>query len=137
MKKAEVKKLKAKDFVNHKKYGLCLVDRIIIDYCNNDLFGLAIRPLSVKGFMILANNSGCLFNRILEDKYRNIIEKVENPIIPKLIIKNNNSFEIHEWVELGEVSNSGLFASKKITEFSNENEAINYLEIENVLKCAK
>lgn len=125
MKQKDLEQIKKGDFIQHKHLGLCLVDKRQLDGFGR-WFGLIIRPLTVQGFMTLANWSGVLFNRTLEDSNRLIITKVENPEIPKLIFKTKIGFEVHEWVKLGEVSAKGKFSSKKIKEFINQNEAMKF-----------
>lgn len=123
MKQKDLEQIKKGDFIQHKHFGLCLVDKRQLDGLGR-WFGLVIRPLSMQGFMKLANWSGVLFNRTLEDSNRLIISKVESPEIPKLIFKTKECFEVHEWKKLGEVSDKGKFSSKKIKEFSCQNEAM-------------
>lgn len=123
MKQKDLEKIKKGDFIHHKHLGLCLVDKRLLDGLGH-WFGLVIRPLTVQGFMKLANCSGVLSNRMLEDSNKLIISKIENPEIPKLIFKTKNGFEVHEWKKLGEVSDKGMFSSKKIKEFANQKEAM-------------
>lgn len=125
MKQKDLEKIKEGEFIQHKHFGLCYVDKCQIDWFGR-WFGLAIRPLSIQGFMTLANWSGVAFNRILEDNNRLIISKVENPTIPKLIFKTKKGFEVHEWKKLGEVSDKGKFSSVKLKEFKNQNEAMSF-----------
>ena len=125
MKQKDLELIKKGDFIQHKHLGLCLVDKRQLDG-RGRWFGLSIRPLSVQGFMKLANWSGVLFNRTLEVSNRLIISKVENPVIPKLIFKTEKGFEVHEWENLGEVSDKGKFSSKKIKEFINQDEAMSF-----------
>lgn len=123
MTQKELEQIQVGDFISHKHFGLCLVDKV--EWAMTGAwFGLAIRPLTVEGFMTLAYWSGCLFNRMLENSKRLIIRKVENPEIPKLIFETETGFDVHEWVELGEVSSEGKFSSKKIQEFIDANEAL-------------
>lgn len=120
MKIKDYEKLRIGDFIEHKHYGLCIISDI-------NCIGLIIRPLSVKGFRLLASRSGCLFNRFLEHSNRLILSKVDNPVIPKLIFQtDDNVFEVHEWTELGEVSSDGKFASRQIKTFSTIEEALKY-----------
>lgn len=123
MKQKDLEQIKKGDFIQHKHFGLCIVDKRQLDDLGR-WFGLVIRPLTVEGFLKLANWSGVCFNRTLEDSNRLIISKVENPVIPKLIFKTIKGFDVHEWKKLGEVSDKGKFSSKKIKEFINQNEAM-------------
>jgi hypothetical protein len=123
VKQKELEQIKKGDFIQHKHFGLCYVDKRQLDGLGR-WFGLAIRPLSISGFMTLANWSGVLFNRTLEDRNRLIISKVENPEIPKLIFKTKNGFEVHEWKKFGEVSDKGKFSSIMLKKFENQDEAM-------------
>ena len=125
MKQKELEQIKEGDFIQHKHFGLCYVYKRQLDGFGR-WFGLAIRPVSIQGFMTLANWSGVLFNRTLEDSNRLIISKVENPTIPKLIFKTKKGFEVHEWKKLGEVSDKGKFSTVKLKEFKSQNEAMSF-----------
>lgn len=125
MKQKDLELIKEGEFVLHKHFGLCYVDKRQLDGLGR-WFGLAIRPLSIQGFMRLANLSGVAFNRTLEDSNRLIISKVENPTIPKLIFKTKKGFEVHEWEKLGEVSDKGKFSTIKLKEFKSQGEAMSY-----------
>jgi hypothetical protein len=125
MKQKDLEKVQQGDFIEHKHLGLCFVDKRQLDGFGR-WFGLALRPLTVQGFMKLADWSGVLFNRTLEDKNRLIIRKVENPNIPKLIFKTKKGFEVHEWKKFGEVSNKGKFSSVKIELFKSQEEAMSF-----------
>lgn len=125
MKQKDLEKLIKGDFVEHKHLGLCIIDERQLDGFGR-LFGLAICPLSMQGFLKLANLSGVLFNRTLEDSNRLIISKVVNPTIPKLIFKTKKGFEVHEWKKLGKVSDKGKFSSVKLKEFKNQDEAMSF-----------
>lgn len=116
MREKDLRKLKAGDFIQHKHYGLCVVHEAHFTPFGV-YFGLAIRPLSIEGYMRLAIPSGTLFNRLMEDSKRLILAKVEDPEIPKLIIKTQDGFEVHSWDILGEVSSEGVFSSKKLKVF--------------------
>jgi hypothetical protein len=118
MKQKDLEQIKAGDFIQHKQFGLCIVDKYQLDGLGR-WFGLVIRPITMAGFMQLANLSGVLFNKILEHSNRSIISKVENIVIPKLIFMTKKGFEVHEWEKLGEVSDKGKFSSKLIKTFTN------------------
>lgn len=115
------------EFIEHKHYGLCLVHENKFTH-NMQWFGLVIKPLSIQGYMNLAQDSGVFFNTMLEHKKRLLLKKVENPTIPKLIFINDEGFEVHEWIELGEVSPEGEFSSKLTKAFSTIEEAKEYAE---------
>jgi len=123
MKLKDLEKLRPGDFINHKHYGLCIVDVFQLDG-RGDYFGLAVRPLTNTGYNTLATWSGVLFNRTLEDSKRLILGKVENPIIPKLIFKTNNGFDVHDWIIPGEVTDEGKFSSVKLREFPTLSQAL-------------
>lgn len=122
MKQEYVEQLKKGDFIKHKHYGLCIIDKVQL-CINDEWFGINIRPLSMDSILKLINQSGVLFNRILETQNRLIISKVENPNIPKLIFKVKDRFEVHKWKELGEISNKGKFSSIKLKTFISLKEA--------------
>jgi hypothetical protein len=125
MKQKDLEQIKEGEFIQHKHFGLCYVDKRQLDGLGR-WFGLAIRPLSIQGFMKLANWSGVAFNRTLEDSNRLIISKVENPTIPKLIFKTKKGFEVHQWKKLGEVSVKGKFSTVKLKEFKSQDEAVSF-----------
>ncbi len=125
MKQKDLEQVQVNDFIQHKHFGLCYVENRKLDG-NGYWFGLSIRPLSMEGYMTLANWSGVLFNRTLEDSNRLIISKVENPTIPKLIFKMEKGFEVHNWEKLGEVSQKGEFSSVKLKAFNNADEAMSF-----------
>jgi len=128
MKTKDIVELKQGDFIEHKHYGLCIVDEVTKTVFGK-LFGLTIRPLSIGGFILLANQSGVLFNRFLETSYRLIIRKVNEPKIPKLIFQTENGFDVHIWEKLGEVTNDGKFSSIKVKEFAEIEDAKKFAEI--------
>lgn len=128
MKKKDLEQIKEGEFIQHKHLGLCYVDKRQLDGLGR-WFGLLIRPLSIQGFMTLANWYGVTFNRILEDSNRLIVSKVENPTIPKLIFKTKKGFEVHEWKKLGEVSDKGKFSTIKLKEFKNQDKAISFARV--------
>lgn len=125
MKQKDLEQIKEGDFIQHKHFGLCYVDKRQLDGFGRWL-GLSIRPLSIQGFITLANWSGVGFNRTLEDSNRLIVSKVENPTIPKLIFKTKKGFEVHKWKKLGEVSDKGKFSTIRIKEFKNQYEAMSF-----------
>jgi hypothetical protein len=116
------------DFVDNKHYGLCIVEE---NKFTHDMawFGMVIRPLTIQGYMNLASDSRCLFNRFLETSKRILLRKVENPEIPKLIFKPADKFEVHEWITLGEVSREGQFSCKFLKDFDTLEEAQKYAEL--------
>ena len=128
MKIKDIEATKKGDFIEHNRYGLCIV------YENNfspfgQWFGLALRPLSIVGFQILLHDSGCLFNTVLEHRKRPLLRKIESPKIPKLIFqKKENIFEVHEWNELGKVDRQGNFSSKLLKEFPTLEEALKFAD---------
>lgn len=128
MKQKDLEQIKKGDFIQHKHFGLCYVEERQLDSFGH-WFGLVIRPLSIQGFMTLANYSGVAFNRTLEDSNRLIISKVENPTIPKLIFKTQKGFEVHEWKKLGEVSDKGKFSTIKLKEFKSQEEAMSFASV--------
>jgi hypothetical protein len=125
MKQKDLEQIKKGEFIQHKHYGLCYVCEILSDVFGR-WFGLVIRPLSMQGFMKLANSSGVVFNKAIEHSNRLIISKVENPTIPKLIFKNKKGFEVHQWKKLGEVSKEGKFSTVKLKQCLSENEAMSF-----------
>lgn len=123
-------KLKEKDFIIHKHYGLCIIDNIKIGYCKNEIFGLIIKPLSTKGIMRLVKETGVLFNTLIETSKRLILEKVENPIIPKILFKDNdNTYKLYEWTELGKITDEGELSVKCIKQFSSLEQLQDYKKI--------
>jgi hypothetical protein len=127
MKQKDLEQIKEGDFIQHKHFGLCYVDKRQLDGFGR-WFGLSIRPLSIQGFMTLANWSGVGFNRTVEDSNRLIVSKVENPKIPKLIFKTKKGFEAHKWKKLGKVSDKGKFSTIRIKECKNQDEAMSFAE---------
>ena len=128
MKIKDLEKIKEGEFVQHKHFGLCYVYKNKLNVFGG-WFGLIIRPLSTQGFLTLASLSGVAVNITLEHRNRLIISKVESPIIPKLIFKTKNFFEVHEWKKIGEVSRKGKFSTIKIKEFKNQDEAMSFAKI--------
>ncbi|MDR6548500.1 hypothetical protein J2810_004590 [Chryseobacterium rhizosphaerae] len=115
------------DFIEHKHYGLCLVhENNFTPY--GDWFGLAIKPLTIQGYMRLVHESGVLFNTLLEHSKRLLLNKVNDPEIPKLIFKTEAGFEVHEWKLLGEVDKNGEFSSNFLKTFDTIEEAQKYAE---------
>lgn len=129
MKTELLKQIKKGDFINHKHFGVCYVEKVEITIFGV-WFGIIIRPLSIEAYIKLASWSGVRFNKTLEHSNRLIISKLEKPTIPKLIFKNNEKFEVHKWKKLGEVSNEGKFSSVKIKTFLNQEEAISFASFE-------
>jgi hypothetical protein len=70
MKQSDINKLKKGDIVEHTRYGLCSVDKVMKSF--GSFFGLVIIPLSEKGKDLLANDSGTGIKRFLEDSIRRI-----------------------------------------------------------------
>lgn len=121
MRTKDFEKLWKGDFIIHKHYGLCIVE-------SRNEIGIIIRPLSVTGIMRLRHESGCLFNRLLEHSIRCVKQKVDKPVIPKLVLKQaENCFELHEWDELGEISDTGITSTRLIKSFSDIEEVQKYL----------
>ena len=100
MKQKDLEQIKEGEFIQHKHFGLCYVDKRQLDGFGR-WFGLTVRPLSIQGFMTLANWSGVRFNRTLEDSNRLIMSKVENPTIPKLIFKTKKVLRFTNGKNLG------------------------------------
>lgn len=127
MKQKDLEQIKKGDFIQHKHFGLCYVDKRQTDGFGR-WFGLALRPLSMSGVLTLMSWSGVCFDRILEDKNRLIISKVENPTIPKLIIQTEKGFEVHKWKKLGEISIKGKLSTTILKTFKNQKDAITFAE---------
>jgi hypothetical protein len=122
MKQKDFEALRKGNYIQHKHYGLCIVD----DYTPH--FGPIIRPLTIYGFNKLELDSSTLFNRLLEHSPRMIQEKVDNPVIPDLMFKVGEEFQIHEWVEQGEVSREGVFSTNLIESFPTLDQAITFAD---------
>ena len=70
MKLSDVLKLRPNDTVEHSRYGLCIVDELVLSF--GSFFGLAIIPFSPEGKALLASDSGTTIPRFLEDSIRRI-----------------------------------------------------------------
>lgn len=102
MRQKDIACLKTGDVIRHKHYGLCIIGGYQHD------FGPYIRPLEAYGINLLHHQSGTLFNRLLETSKRLILQKIDNPVIPKLIIKTGDVFQVYEWIEPGVISDKGV-----------------------------
>lgn len=135
MKTKDMKQLKAGDFIEHKHFGLCYVGEVMEN--ETGFWALVIRPLTSQGIALLRHWSGGYGNATLEDKNRLILQKVDNPIIPKLVFElTNNLYTVAQWKddELGvvKITEKGdtrdiLYACVKVAEFTTSDEAHAYV----------
>lgn len=127
MKSKDILNLKKGDFVVHKRFGLCIVYQLERTL-QGDLFGLAIRPLTMEGMFKLAVWSKTYFNTFLENSVRQILRKVEDPIIPLLLIfEGEKRYKVARWKELGEVSSEGKVNGIVLKKFNNLQKAKEFI----------
>ena len=75
MKQEDAMKLKTKQKVIHRRYGVCFVREVLM--AQGELFGVIIRPANQNGRDLLRQDCGCDIPDMLEDLPRNL--SIEQP----------------------------------------------------------
>jgi hypothetical protein len=70
MKKADATKLKKGNVVQHRRYGLCVVDKVVFTF--DSFFGVVIIPSTAEGSLLLIADSRTDIPRFLETSIRKI-----------------------------------------------------------------
>ena len=70
MKKEELAKIKPGDDVKHKRYGLCLVEKVECPFGN--FFGMVVRPKTDEGKNLLAQDCGVPDIPLMEGSLRSL-----------------------------------------------------------------
>lgn len=132
-----MKLLRSGDFIEHKHFGLCFVSKVMEN--ETSFWALVIRPLCHEGMAKLRQWSGGYGNATLENKNRLVLQKIDKPIIPKLIFKvADDLYEVHQWIDdkLGVVNIIDAVEDKykivyscvKVAEFATAEEAQAYVD---------
>ena len=70
MKQEDAEKLKPKQKVIHRRYGVCIVKEVIM--AQGELFGVVVRPDNQNGRDLLRSDTGCDIPDVLEDQPRSL-----------------------------------------------------------------
>jgi hypothetical protein len=70
MKQEDAMKLKPKQKVIHRRYGVCFVKEVLVSY--GALFGVVITPANQNGRDLLRSDTGCDIPDVLEDRPRSL-----------------------------------------------------------------
>jgi hypothetical protein len=84
MKLTEIKTMKPGDDIQHKRYGLCTINKI--EWCFDLFFGVIVQPKTDEGKKLLAVDCGVPDIPLMEDSLRRLS-------IPQVEVKNGRRKE--------------------------------------------